>query len=164
MTTIPNFPHYTIDTDGKVWSNKSNKYLNPIINTQGYQVVGLRSDGKTAQKYIHRLVGEIFIPNPDNLPTIDHINRLRYDNRVCNLRWASRETQSNNLGKRNDNTSGHKYITYHSHRDNWVFQRTKDRKRIVCYISKSKIDCLCIKFAWIILDANRHRTISVDIK
>jgi hypothetical protein len=151
MTTIPNFPHYTIDTDGKVCSIKSNKYLKPIYNSQGYEIVNLRIDGKTKQKYIHRLVAEIFIPNPDNLPTIDHINRLRYDNRICNLRWASRETQSNNLGKRNDNTSGHKYITYHSHRDNWVFQRTKGKKRIVCYTSKSKIDCLCVKFAWIIL-------------
>jgi len=151
MTTIPNFPQYTIDENGRVWSNKSNKYLKPIFNTQGYQVVNLRHEGKTTMKYIHRLVGEIFIRNPDNLPTIDHINRLRFDNRICNLRWASSETQSNNLGMRNDNTSGHKYITYHSARDNWVFTKSKGNKRIVSYTSKSKIACLCVKFAWIIL-------------
>lgn len=37
---------------------------------------------------VHRLIAETFIDNPDAKPTVDHINRIRDDNRLCNLRWA----------------------------------------------------------------------------
>lgn len=49
---------------------------------------------------VHRLVAQAFIPNPENKEEIDHINRNRFDNRVENLRWATRiENQNNPLTK-----------------------------------------------------------------
>ena len=54
---------------------------------------------KRKQYRIHRLVAETFIKNVDNLPTVDHINRIRTDNRVENLRWATRALQSENNAK-----------------------------------------------------------------
>ena len=59
----------------------------------GYPVVTLSKDGKTRTYKIHRLVALAFVPNPDNLPQIDHINAKRYDNRPENLRWCT--TQDN---------------------------------------------------------------------
>lgn len=59
---------------------------------KGYKSVSI---GNRMRK-IHRLVAENFIPNPDNKPTVDHINRIRDDNRVCNLRWATTAEQRNN--------------------------------------------------------------------
>lgn len=65
--------------------------LNP---THGYRSVSIR--GKLYR--VHRLVAEAFIPNPANKPTVDHINRIRDDNRVCNLRWATYKEQNENSG------------------------------------------------------------------
>lgn len=48
---------------------------------------------------VHRLVAETFIPNPDTKPTVDHINRIKEDNRVCNLRWADFKEQADNTEK-----------------------------------------------------------------
>lgn len=71
--------------------------LNPKINTAGYYEVGLRKTGKK-RKFIrvHQLVAIHFIPNPENKPCIDHINRNRTDNRVENLRWCTYKENSNN--------------------------------------------------------------------
>lgn len=46
--------------------------------------------------HIHRAVAELFIPNPDNKPQVDHINTNRHDNRACNLRWVTAKENGNN--------------------------------------------------------------------
>ena len=60
-------------------------------NEYGYRVVGLYKDGKQKLYKVHRLVAQTFIPNPNNLPEINHINEIRNDNRVENLEWCDRD-------------------------------------------------------------------------
>lgn len=52
--------------------------------------------GNNKKKYVHVLVAETFLPNTDNKPYVDHINRERTDNRVQNLRWATLIENANN--------------------------------------------------------------------
>lgn len=72
------------------------KYKGKVIygykNDNGYIMVTLK--GKSYR--VHRLVAEAFIPNPENKPDIDHINTIRTDNRVENLRWATRSENMKN--------------------------------------------------------------------
>lgn len=62
------------------------------LHKDGYRTV--RILGKDYK--VHRLLAEAFIPNPENKPTVDHINRIRDDNRLCNLRWATQKEQIEN--------------------------------------------------------------------
>lgn len=58
-------------------------------NGKGYLRVTLSKNGKVKQPRVHRLVAEAFIPNPDNLPEVNHKNFDKSDNRVENLNWCS---------------------------------------------------------------------------
>lgn len=55
----------------------------------GYVVVNLRKDGKSKVVPVHVLVAKAFIQNPDNLPTVNHIDGNKHNNNVSNLEWAS---------------------------------------------------------------------------
>lgn len=63
------------------------RLLSPTDNGHGYKIVSMIIDGKRRNRYVHRLVAEAFIPNPDNLPVIDHIDCNKSNNNVDNLRW-----------------------------------------------------------------------------
>lgn len=68
----------------------------PQKNKDGYLKIQLTSNGKQKQYSVHRLVGMAFIPNPLNLPTIDHIDTIKTNNHVSNLRWCTRKENINN--------------------------------------------------------------------
>lgn len=72
------------------------RQLKPYLEWTGYPCVCVVVSGKPRHYPVHRIVAEAFIPNPDGLPTVDHINRIRTDYRICNLRRASHKTQADN--------------------------------------------------------------------
>lgn len=84
---------YQISNMGNVRSLMTKKNLKPEIANGGYLRVNLYKDGKGKKFRVHRLVAEAFIPNPDNKPTVDHINTIVSDNRVSNLRWFTYKEQ-----------------------------------------------------------------------
>ena len=68
----------------------------------GYEGVNLKIGGKSYRKKVHRLVAKAFIDNPNNYPCIDHINGIRDDNRVENLRYCTVKMNANyELAKKN---------------------------------------------------------------
>ena len=83
---------YQVSSFGNVRSLNYNKTREPRnlkqVLSREYHCVNLWKDSKMKQKKVHILVGMAFIENPENKPTIDHINRVKSDNHVENLRWA----------------------------------------------------------------------------
>lgn len=84
---IKNKGGLTIHLKGKIIVQKVHKC--------GYTQVALCKDGKCKFKLVHRLVAEAFIPNPDNLPQVNHINETKTCNRLDNLEWVSAKDNIN---------------------------------------------------------------------
>ena len=74
---------------------RKGKMLKPYKNKGGYICVVLCKNGQTKGFQIHRLVAEAFIPNPDNLPQVNHCNERRDDNKAFNLEWCDAKYNSN---------------------------------------------------------------------
>ena len=147
---IQGFPGYLIYDDGRVWSKKTKRYLKQSDNSSGYNRVSLSKDGKVKTCKVHRLVGLHYIPNPENKCAIDHIDRCRKNNDVSNLRWATYSENNQNTGKRCDNTSGHKNISWDSMTSTWRYHKGIRGKTKGRYF-KSKTDALCYKFGMLLI-------------
>ena len=88
MQDIKGFENrYAITRDGRVWSYRSNKFLKPHLNRNGYYTVEL---GSKVYK-IHRLLAETFIPNPNQYPVVHHRDENPKNNSLDNLEWVSHQ-------------------------------------------------------------------------
>lgn len=95
---IKDMEDYQVSNKGRV-KNKHNNFLMNLRDEFGYIKVSIQQN-----KYqVHRLVAQAFIPNPENKPTVDHVNRDSRDNNLENLRWATHKEQSNNQTHANGN-------------------------------------------------------------
>lgn len=99
---------YVVRTDGTIRSldryiDVKNRYggvnhifkqgtiIKHIINNRGYHTVNLHKNGVQKAYLVSRLVAKAFIPNPNNLPEVDHIDENKDNNCVSNLRWCTRQ-------------------------------------------------------------------------
>lgn len=97
---IEGFENYKITTEGKVLSKHYGKLrvLSSVPDKFGYRCVGLYNHGTKKTVKIHRLVATAFIPNPENKPQVNHIDRNPTNNNVENLEWVT--SLENNLHSR----------------------------------------------------------------
>lgn len=92
--------NYCVTDDGKVFTyyptSRKNKYYEKKyqLSNRGYLRISMNIDKKCYMKSIHRLVAESYIPNPNNLPEVNHKDGDKLNNNVSNLEWI---TKSNNI-------------------------------------------------------------------
>jgi len=95
IKSIPGFSKYSASTDGNLFSKRRKLKINPKKSdkkecSNGYRRTYLkRDDGVNQTVYVARLIALTFIPNPKNLPQINHINGVKWDDRVENLEWCT---------------------------------------------------------------------------
>lgn len=127
LSEIKDFPGYHVSRAGEVYSSRANKMrlLKQYPKTHGYLYVALRRDDKRYYRRVHRLVAEAFIPNPDNLPEVNHKDEDKTNNFASNLEWCTahdnkvygsrrarvaRKVSDPSIPRKN-NTSGRKGVT-----------------------------------------------------
>lgn len=120
---IQGHPNYLIYEDGRVYNKKYDRFLKPSITCNGYLRYHLCHNGKMTNMFSHRLVGLHYIPNPNNHPQVDHIDRNTQNNNVNNLRWVNLKTQNENrdytnIGKHLISNKEDKYIYRRKGRNN----------------------------------------------
>lgn len=88
MKPHPEFPQYLISDEGDVVSlvRATPRPMKLGANGKGYLHVAL---GRRVRRYVHRLVAETYLPNPENKPCVRHLDGNRNNNRVSNLAWGT---------------------------------------------------------------------------
>lgn len=101
MKQIKNYPNYSVTEDGRVIStgrtagrsgkgySTKEKELVIMHNLSGYCMVNLTENRKAKTRYVHRLVAQEFLANPDKLPQVNHIDGNKDNNHVSNLEWCT---------------------------------------------------------------------------
>lgn len=96
---INDYPNYSVSDTGLVKSKT--QLLKPSYAKGGYLKVGLYKNGKMTNKLIHRLVAQLFLTNPDNLPQVNHKDENKTNNKASNLEWCTAK-YNDNFGSRNN--------------------------------------------------------------
>lgn len=86
---------YLVSNLGNVKSLYYNKLVKQTLTKHGYYTIGLYKHQKCFLTFVHRLVAQAFIPNPNNLPQINHKDEVKTNNIVTNLEWCDAKYNTN---------------------------------------------------------------------
>lgn len=102
----PDIDKIEVSSFGRVRSVKGHYYkIRPIAG--GYIKLQFRMNGKYVNKLAHRLVAQTFIPNPNNLPQVNHKDGDKTNNNVDNLEWCTRSYNAKKYREKYGDSQGH---------------------------------------------------------
>jgi len=145
MKTITDYPNYIVAYEGTVINKKTGRILKTDTNSCGYLRVTLCMDNKPKKFFIHRLVAQAYLENPDGFPQVNHLDGDKQNNTVENLEWC---TQSINQ--------------YHAHANNLQKRFTKVSEQQVKTICDLLGEGLSVRSISQVMDISRY--IPEDIK
>jgi hypothetical protein len=122
METFKNtadYHNYSVSNFGRVRNDRTGRIMTNVLNSLGYHVVTLSKNGKAKNFGVHRLMAIAFIENVHDKICVDHINNIRCDNRLENLRWATFVENAQNVKLLNVNKSGVKGVFFDNIRNKW---------------------------------------------
>ena len=141
LAPVEGFDGYYVDIYGDVYSTMKwgrgvgeapLRKMAPGENGYGYLRVGLYANGKQYWKQVHRLVAEAFIPNPNHLPQVNHIDGNRKNNFVENLEWCT-----------NQENIRHSFNVLHRRPANTKAINLIDKETGETILFKTEKDCTC---------------------
>jgi hypothetical protein len=125
---VAGYPNYEVSSFGNVKSVKTDKPLKSGVRN-GYQYVSLYRNGKKKHKYVHQLVANVFLTNPDSKNFVDHKDRDKANNHVSNLRFATKCENNRNKSLQRNNTSGVVGCGWHGKAGKWYAQIRVNNKQ-----------------------------------
>ena len=124
---------YKINKSGDVYTCCKHKLMKIQLTDDEYKYINIRKEDVKKKMRIHRLVALQWIPNPDNLPEVDHIDRNKNNNHIDNLRWVDRITNRRNQDRYEENQNPEvieeKKIALKEYKKEWA---TKNRREKGC--------------------------------
>ena len=119
---IDGIENYSVSDHGNVRNEKTGKNLKGSYNDQGYLRVCLNNNKIKHHKYIHKLVAEAFLLNPENKKCVDHIDNDKQNNNIINLRFATHSQNNQNRSISIKNKSGTKGVNWNKNTNKWTAQ------------------------------------------
>lgn len=121
---IPKYPKYEINHNGDIRNRKTNRILKGSLTPDGYKINMLRGeDNQSHFIKVHRLVAEMFLPNPNNYTIVNHIDGNRSNCNVNNLEWATSK-QNATVGNVKENMASSRNILINEYSGDGSYIRT----------------------------------------
>lgn len=98
---LTDFKTYRVYEDGRIYSERSDKFLKHHVTKGGYHTLGLRKDSisETCTITVAQIVARAYIENPRNLPEVDHLDKDTHNNHYSNLRWVTKKQNYQGVNK-----------------------------------------------------------------
>jgi hypothetical protein len=125
FTPIKEFEDYVISNKGRIKNINTDRFKKITVcqhNTKNYKMcfVHLSKNKKSHTRLLSRLLAIHFLPNPENLPEVDHIDNNPENNSLANLRWASRRDNCLNMRKQSNRSSKYLNVYFANREQKWI--------------------------------------------
>ena len=135
---VRGWSNYVVSSHGKIRNVSRSSLVKPFVNKDGKLRVNLWQNNKTKQLFLHRIIAEAFIPNPNNYPIVRHLDDNGRNNDLDNLAWGTLKHNSDDMVRNGNHAGinkthckyGHEYTTANTYIDSKGGRRCRECNRL----------------------------------